>query len=73
MAWPPSATGYFDISNMFHVNGLAPQNFKHPPYRTSQSRLRKQSRGAVQNSSDQSSQGSSQGIVSFLFNCKNLI
>ncbi|KAJ8967894.1 hypothetical protein NQ314_002585, partial [Rhamnusium bicolor] len=61
VAWPPSATGYFDISSVFQVNGLAPQTFKHPPYRSNQSRPRKQSRGAVQSSSDQSSQGSSQG------------
>ncbi|CAH1975430.1 unnamed protein product [Acanthoscelides obtectus] len=30
VAWPPSATGYFDISSVFQVNGLAPQGFKHP-------------------------------------------
>lgn len=46
---------------MFQVNGLAPQTFKHPPYRSNQTRPRKQSRGALQSSSDQSSQGSSQG------------
>lgn len=61
MAWPPSATGYFDISSVFQVNGLAPQSFKHPPYRATQSRPRKQSRGGMQSGSDQSSQGSSQG------------
>uniref|UniRef100_V5GQ78 La-related protein n=2 Tax=Anoplophora glabripennis TaxID=217634 RepID=V5GQ78_ANOGL len=63
--WPPSATGYFDISSVFQVNGLAPQTFKHPPYRSNQTRPRKQSRGALQSNSDQSSQGSSQaGSVS---------
>ncbi|KAG5881766.1 hypothetical protein JTB14_005529 [Gonioctena quinquepunctata] len=61
VAWPPSTTGYFDISSVFQVNGLAPQNFKHTAYRTNQNRPRKQSRGAVQSGSDQSSQGSSQG------------
>ncbi|KAJ8977888.1 hypothetical protein NQ317_010083 [Molorchus minor] len=59
VAWPPSATGYFDISSVFQVNGLAPQTFKHPTYRSNQSRPRKQSRGAMQSGSDQSSQGGS--------------
>ncbi|CAH1155731.1 unnamed protein product [Phaedon cochleariae] len=70
VAWPPSATGYFDISSVFQVNGLAPQSFKHPPtYRSNQnSRTRKPTRSGsgagIQTGaggSDQSSQGSSQG------------
>ncbi|XP_057666887.1 la-related protein 4 isoform X2 [Diorhabda carinulata] len=59
VAWPPSPN-YFDINTVFQVNGLAPQNFKHQNYRTNQNRPRKQSRNAMQ--SDQSSQGSSQGL-----------
>ncbi|XP_072397103.1 uncharacterized protein Larp4B isoform X3 [Diabrotica undecimpunctata] len=60
VAWPPSGPGLYDISSVFSVNGLAPQNFKHPTtYRTNQNRPRKQSRSAGQ--SDQSSQGS-QGL-----------
>ncbi|CAG9855931.1 unnamed protein product [Phyllotreta striolata] len=59
VAWPPSAPGYFDISTVFQVNGLAPQSFKHPNYRSNQNRSRKQSRSNVQ--SDQTSQGSTQG------------
>ncbi|XP_050514628.1 la-related protein 4 isoform X2 [Diabrotica virgifera virgifera] len=60
VAWPPSGPGLYDISSVFSVNGLAPQNFKHPTtYRTNQNRPRKQSRSAVP--SDQSSQGSQGG------------
>lgn len=56
VTWPQA--GYLDISSVFQVNGLAPQTFKHPSYRTNQ-RPRKPSRQT--NQSDQSSQGPSQG------------
>ncbi|XP_060535819.1 uncharacterized protein LOC132707861 isoform X2 [Cylas formicarius] len=45
VAWPPSAAGFFDISSVFQVNGLAPQQYKHQPYRSNPGRPRKQSRG----------------------------
>lgn len=47
-AWSPSATGFFDISSVFQVNGLAPQQFKHQNYRGSQSRPRNKQRPAIQ-------------------------
>lgn len=47
-AWPPSATGFFDISSVFQVNGLAPQQFKHQTYRTTQSRPRNKQRPPMQ-------------------------
>nr|CAH7728709.1 unnamed protein product [Callosobruchus chinensis] len=75
VAWPPSATGYFDISSVFQVNGLAPQGYKHPPQpygggggggrpgggggQSGQNRPRKQSRGGL--GMQGQDQGSSQG------------
>lgn len=44
MQWPTGGS-YFDLSSVFQVNGLAPQQFKPAPYR-SNTRSRKQSRGS---------------------------
>ncbi|XP_019761782.1 la-related protein 4B isoform X3 [Dendroctonus ponderosae] len=53
-AWSPSATGFFDISSVFQVNGLAPQQFKHQNYRGSQGRPRNKQRPAIQSQQQQS-------------------
>ncbi|XP_050295797.1 la-related protein Larp4B-like isoform X2 [Anthonomus grandis grandis] len=63
-AWPPSATGFFDISSVFQVNGLAPQQFKpQNNYRGSgQNRPRNKQRGGQsqqQSSSSNDQQGPS--------------
>lgn len=55
-AWPTGGH-YYDISSVFQVNGLAPQTFKAPPYR-SNNRVRKQNRAASQ--AESNPQGSSQ-------------
>lgn len=57
-AWPPSATGFFDISSVFQVNGLAPQQFKHQTYRTTQSRPRNKQRPPMQQQQQQQQSGS---------------
>ncbi|XP_066250714.1 uncharacterized protein Larp4B isoform X2 [Euwallacea similis] len=58
-AWPPSATGFFDISSVFQMNGLAPQQFK-PNYRSVQGR----SRNKRPNPGGQAPPGSSGGSSS---------
>lgn len=59
-AWPPSATGFFDISSVFQVNGLAPQPFKHQSYRSAQTRPRNKQRSVQQQQQSSSSSSSEQ-------------
>lgn len=56
-AWPAGGH-YYDISSVFQVNGLAPQTFKTPPYR-SNNRIRKQNRTTA-SQAETSAQGTSQ-------------
>ncbi|XP_018323017.1 la-related protein CG11505 isoform X2 [Agrilus planipennis] len=62
-AWPTGAAGYYDISSVFQVNGLAPQTFKPPqPFRagvTGSGRPRKQNRNNNNNANQNNSSSAS--------------
>ncbi|CAG9770962.1 unnamed protein product [Ceutorhynchus assimilis] len=61
--WPSSNTSFFDISSVFQVNGLAPQQFKHQTYRSTQNRPRntKQRNSMQSQQPQQSSTSNEQG------------
>lgn len=53
MQWPAGAAPFYDINQVFQINGLAPQQFKSQPFR-SNTRPRKQNRTSNAESSNSS-------------------